>query len=65
MEGVLDAPIAEGERHAQTRNPLAVILSCEQTHFRGCAALLQSAKSVVVTDGVNEFEQLFNEPSSS
>ena len=43
MAAVVDAPIAEGERHLQTRNPIAAILSCEQTHMRGCSALLQSA----------------------
>lgn len=64
MVGVVDAPVAEGERHAQTRNPLAVILSCEQTHLRGCSALLTSAKSIVPVDGDDSFNSLFDEPRS-
>lgn len=64
MEKVVDAPIADGERHVQTRNPIAVILGCEQTHMRGCAALLQSAKAVVSVDGADEFEALFDEPAA-
>lgn len=65
MEQVLDAPIASGQRHVQTRNPIAVIMGCEQTHFRGCAALLQVAKAVVPVDGDSDFESLFDEPASA
>lgn len=63
MENVLDAPVAAGQRHVQTRNPLAVILGCEQTHVRGCAALLQAAKAVIPVEGNAAYDNLFNEPS--
>lgn len=63
MEAVLDAPIADGQRHVQTRNPLAVIMTGAQTHVRGCARLLQTANAVVPVDGDNEFESLFDEPA--
>lgn len=62
MEEVENAPLAEGQRHAQTRNPIAVIMTCEQTHVRGCAALLQAAKASIPVGGDNEFEALFDEP---
>lgn len=64
MDGVLDAPVAEGQRHAQTRNPLAVILSCEQTHVRGCSALLITAGSVVPPESEGAYGSLFTEPAS-
>ena len=57
-----DAPLVEGERNSQVRNPYGVLLGYAQTHVRGCAALLQKAKSNVRTGPGGAFEDLFIEP---
>lgn len=66
MQVVTEAPIVDGQRHARTRNPHALILTYTQTHIRGCAAILAIAKSVVVGPGGDAvFHKLFTEPSGN
>lgn len=62
MPLVLDAPLVVGERHAKVRNPYANILIGSQSHFRGCYALLQKARTLIPEGGDVTFDDLFREP---
>lgn len=62
MPLVMEAPVVAGERHMRVRNPYGVILSYAQTHLRGCNALLQKAKTLMVKNPDNSFTELFREP---
>jgi hypothetical protein len=59
-----DAPLTEGEKNSLVRNPYGVLLGYAQTHVRGCAALLQKAKSSVSTTKQTGFDDLFAEPTA-
>jgi len=56
------APLTEGEKNSLVRNPYGVLLGYAQTHVRGCAALLQKAKSSVSHTAHTGFDDLFTEP---
>lgn len=61
---VMEDPTIEGQRD-ETKNPLATIMGNAQTHIRGCAAILETAKAVIKTSGDDSYDRLFNEPSRS
>jgi hypothetical protein len=60
-----DAPLTEGEKGTLVRNPYGVLLGYAQTHVRGCAALLQKAKSSVSGNAPTGFDELFAEPDQA
>lgn len=59
-----EAPLTQGEKNSLVRNPYGVLLGYAQTHVRGCAALLQKAKSSVSHTTHTGFDDLFSEPNT-
>lgn len=59
---VMEDPTIEGQKD-ETKNPLATIMGNAQTHIRGCAAILETAKAVIKPSGDDAYDKLFNEPS--
>jgi hypothetical protein len=62
MEMVIEEPTVRGRRNVYTKNPAATIMGQEQTHVRGCAAILQSARSTVAPADGEGYDELFAEP---
>lgn len=63
MEMVIEEPTVVGRHAVFTKNPVATIMGQEQTHVRGCAAILQNSKSTVAPEDGEGYDDLFKEPT--